>query len=844
MPQPGRRRLPFLHRNWTVGVTASQEWTPQRRPRPPPSAHRPSGDQDGDAYAHPAKRRRVGPALPPVGAGANSLSIGDVIKLPDYPSERANGLRVQLFNVFHQDTPRLRYAGALAPANPSDATRFNARFKVTILSEKCNLPLVVHCAAQIGIVQSHKAENGYGLAKLVLEPFTIPLEQIAILHRDGDVFGLADTYKLRIEIESTGNNDAWPPLDLLALADLNRHGSDYRPKKASDCILYAESNDFFGRPRMRIPLWLRESPQHNPVATKFVMDMDVRWTTGFLERPRKNLNLGVLPTIVALHPDEPLPLPTLDLRDLWPRRKALTSRLLPPKNNSAPDVVEVFPDQANGYVNGNPTDILNGHSHQNGANGHVQSQINSQISRELNGQINGHGISASVVSDDADSAAEDENNENDPDGRNRSLRARRGQKDYNVKAISNKAHNLGSRAPRRRPGSKAFPGLDRYANYIAQQAANQNVKILYEYQSEKVTLDGFVCCMCMATCPDVNQLRAHLLVHLHYTFQYERRSVARGASHIFRVTQIIDDSNAYHLTKHQTTTVYQLGRPTKVLDLGKFLRGDESWVRSRYGPENDDRVVKLAQVPRPKARPAPPPVKRTIIIPQTRQQLYDPLSKALLKAGSVLRTNTVDESWRIHKHREIVQDYTDLTPAEKEFIQEWDRFVILKRIASDAYIPRAMVQFVEERGPWLVGELPRAMEFGKLMAVMVAHDILTDEDVDDITHAMDAAWAEARQSVRNYGYAVPSAASPSSPPSIAAPKPYVLRGGPNCCGVCKHYCSGADAIICQNKACKHRLYHTTCLDMPKVDTEHRCDWYCDDCAHLADPIHLRKDDPV
>lgn len=815
---------------------------------------RPAGDQDqtqhDDVYAHPAKRRRVGLASAPAGTGPNFVNLGvetlsDVVKLPEFPTDRNNGLRVQLFNIFHQETPRLRYAGALSPVHAVDAppARLNARFKVTIFSQKRGLPVVVHCSAQIGSVQSNKGENGYGLAKLVLEPFTVPLDQIATMRHDNDVFGLGDTYTLRIEIESTGSNDAWPPLDLLALADQSRHGSDYRPKKTNDCVMYAEASDFFGRPRMRVPVWLRESAQHNPVATKFVLDMDVRWTTGFLQRPRKNLNLGVMPTIVALHPDEPLPLPSLDIRDVWPV-KTPGSRPRAHKYSADSDVVEVLPDQANNLLNGDMNG--HGHGHQNGVNGHVQSQINSQLSRELNGQSNGHVVSASIVSDDDDigSLAEDDNIENSLDGPNRSLRVRHNQKDYNVKAISNKAHHLNYSTSKKRPGNaKAFPGLDRYAAYAAQQTANQNVKILYEYQSEKVTIDGFVCCLCMARCPDVYQLRAHFLVHLHYTFQYERRSVPRGASHIFRVTHNIDDSNAsYQANKHQTTTVYQLGRPTKALDLGLFLRGDESWIRSRYGPLNDDRLVKVGQVPRLKARPAPPAVKKTIIVPQTRQQLYDPLSKALLKAGSVLRTNTVDESWRIHKHREIVQDYTDLTPAEKEFIQEWDRFVILKRIASDAYIPRAMVQFVEERGPWLVGELSRAMEFGKLMAVMVAHDILTDEDVDNITLTLDAAWATARQKKEAFNTYNNTVALPSSPPSIAAPKPYVLHGGPNCCGVCKHHCSGVDAIVCQNKKCAHRLYHTTCLYAPQVDTEHRRDWYCDECAHLADPIHLQKDE--
>ena len=180
-------------------------------------------------------------------------------------------------------------------------------------------------------------------------------------------------------------------------------------------------------------------------------------------------------------------------------------------------------------------------------------------------------------------------------------------------------------------------------------------------------------------------------------------------------------------------------------------------------------------------------------MPATRQPLYDPLSKALLKPGTVLRTNIVDDSWRIHKHREIVQDYSDLTNAEKEFIQEWDRFIILKRIASDAYIPRAMVQFIKEKGLWLVSDLNRAMEFGKLMAVMVAHDILTDANVDEVTNAMDAAWALKRSIDPNDSQAIEAANSTS------APKAYALRRGTGGCPICGYRFAVADSVICCNR---------------------------------------------
>lgn len=183
---------------------------------------------------------------------------------------------------------------------------------------------------------------------------------------------------------------------------------------------------------------------------------------------------------------------------------------------------------------------------------------------------------------------------------------------------------------------------------------------------------------------------------------------------------------------------------------------------------------------------------KKIIVPSTRRPLYNPLSKALLKPGTELRTDIVDDSWRIHKHREIIQDYTDLTPAEKDFIQEWDRFIILKRIASDAYIPRALAQFVEEKGLWLVSEPDRTIEFGKLMAVTVAYDILTDSDIDRITHAMNKAWTLKKSIAPGDDQAV-AAAQITSMPKVYAP-----RRGTGGCPLCDFHCAVANSVICSN----------------------------------------------
>lgn len=620
MPQePSRRRLPFLHRNWTAGVAASQAWVPKRKEPVNFTAARPSPsrDLDGDVGRRPFKRQRLCPSPP----GAAE----DASKPPQRPSDRSNGLRIQMFNVFHQDTPRLRFASSLADKESSfDATRYSARFKITILSEADGKPQLKYYTSQIGAVQAIRASsNGrYGLAKLVLEPFTVPLEEIAVLHRDGDKLGLAEKYLLRVEIESTASNESWPPLDILSSTDASQPGSNNRQKNASDCVLCAETSELFGRPRMRIPLWIRESAQRDAVRTSFVMDMDVRWTTGFLERPRRQFSLGVLPTIVALHPDEPLPPPKLDLCDLWPRRQSYRAERMTAglkkkvagavlgditngrSNENVPSAITN--DLTDGVTKGAPygssegntnssiTNAISGGTMPNDLTGHLQNQINSQLSREINDQVNGHGPITAVTTGPTtvfgtDSTAERANgiDQQVPAISSRSRRARLEQPKYNVRKSTDKVQE--SRSKNELSCSSQM--LAAVNGQGSGQKANNQIKVTYHYQHQHVAVDGFRCCLCMATNPDLEYLRLHLQCHLHHTFSYEPQGTP-AADHVFCMARTVDAT----LPRPQDR-IYQLGRPTKALDIKMFLQGDESWLTLRLGPLNDQKVANSAQLP-------------------------------------------------------------------------------------------------------------------------------------------------------------------------------------------------------------------------------------------------------
>lgn len=193
----------------------------------------------------------------------------------------------------------------------------------------------------------------------------------------------------------------------------------------------------------------------------------------------------------------------------------------------------------NGHVNG---------AHANGANGNL---------------INGH---SGLLDDDIEEEAEGELTPS------RSLRIR-GNKNYNLKDLSNRAQ-----------GRK---GRNRLAKAESRKADAD--RILYHLPREsgpvkEVLVLGFACCFCHASHQSLAQLRAHLPSHPQYRFEVSLSSAKMGGP--VDVSCVAVSGGPF-----LRPTIYQLGKPTKAFDLDKYVEGDDSWVKSRLGPHNDDGPV-------------------------------------------------------------------------------------------------------------------------------------------------------------------------------------------------------------------------------------------------------------
>ncbi len=168
-------------------------------------------------------------------------------------------------------------------------------------------------------------------------------------------------------------------------------------------------------------------------------------------------------------------------------------------------------------------------------------------------------------------------------------------------------------------------------------------------------------------------------------------------------------------------------------------------------------------------------------MPNIKQPLFDAVSKVELEAGTEYRSPVADGSWIIQKHRDTLMDFLDVDPGEKEYMREWDAFILRKHLTSDQYLARAFLSFVRMKAPWIVVNTRRAQEFSKHAAMLLARNA-----IDETTfHEASVSINEARnKSTTN----VVQAEEPKSSPK-----------GPDCCTACREKVSAPAMLVCHNK---------------------------------------------
>ena len=167
-----------------------------------------------------------------------------------------------------------------------------------------------------------------------------------------------------------------------------------------------------------------------------------------------------------------------------------------------------------------------------------------------------------------------------------------------------------------------------------------------------------------------------------------------------------------------------------------------------------------------------------------KQPVFDRLSKCRIEPGSLVDEPQVDNTWLLQKHRDIIKDYSDVPPDEKEYIAEWDAFSNKHKAA--AFVPHldeTYLQFLQEKAPWLAAQQHRLTEAMKHMAYLKARGVFR---VDTFRKAIEIT-RQARLMAPRVPPAVPK---PASPPRVWS------KSG---CKMCGKPVLGPNTILCANE---------------------------------------------
>lgn len=260
-PHPRQQKGPYLQRNWKIGIQAAALPTSASR-------HRLSNGDSNDQDVRPSKRRRF--------EGAADSRVADGFLLHEDPVYIQPAMHVDVVRIFHKDISRAQQNavpnGALHAATKDVETQARCKITITTPGRTPNdANQVLYCDSQMCKIRSTlDAAGACRTARVLLQPFQIPEEKIYVERRDDVVFYLADTYSIKVELESAGSGN-WPPLNLA-------HTTVDDLKAFRHWTLSAEVSNLLERTRRFGVLKLFEDTDLG-TKTEFLVDIDVRWAT-------------------------------------------------------------------------------------------------------------------------------------------------------------------------------------------------------------------------------------------------------------------------------------------------------------------------------------------------------------------------------------------------------------------------------------------------------------------------------------------------------------------------------------------------------------------------------------
>jgi hypothetical protein len=223
--------------------------------------------------------------------------------------------------------------------------------------------------------------------------------------------------------------------------------------------------------------------------------------------------------------------------------------------------------------------------------------------------------------------------------------------------------------------------------------------------------------------------------------------------------------------------------------------------------------------------------KKVYYVPKTAKPLYDTITKRILQPGEELPNSDdeKDEGWLHQKNRDLINDFTDVTFEEKDFINTYNPFIINEQLTSPQYLPEALVRFAEGHKTWFAESKSRKREFMKLMEVFIIRGVVEQRHLDKCIEILKAAERTAKGKDVEMNEARPSktrgimdciCGEHTKPPN------QVVCRGP--VSFCPQECLCSHSLICIAQRCRGRFFHPKCAEK-EFGRPATGNWTCNGC---------------
>jgi hypothetical protein len=590
-------------------------------------------------------------------------------------------------------------------------------------------------SVQLGILHVTVAENGsFSRQFIKLEPFFFSSEDFFVRRKKRkpngqwggfeNTWGLADRYRLIVTIESTKFHMDWPSLVIPEGGDVEQAINDDE-YIASDFQMYARTN-LGSRPdrHTKIPLFLQHVNHHKTLSQSipYTLSIQARWS---IPNTLKNAALEAPKSEfpTTVMPSVPVP----------------TAINVPTADDTAVNTADA-------------------------------SEVDSTLAA------------------------------------NRARRDRKAVSTYNLKRLSTIAQGKSPRKERPKEPISEETGMTTVTYSIHHgDAADTGVK-------QRTIVQGLACGFCDAPNRTVEDLRLHLHTE-HGAFKFSYR---HGPPRVQFFVEIVKPRVGPMVDIDRAKT-FQMIKTKSLFDLEKYLSG-EAWIKSRQGPQHGlwpDHLQERAHESSSSASPhdsrysspntshsadddmmddemynekPPERPRKVILVPKTAKPLYHSITKRVLIPGEELpqSDDEKEESWLDQKHRDLVNDFTDVTTDEKDYINGgWNPFITKQGLTSPEYLPAAIMRFVELKKDWFAEKSSRKTEFALHMKVFILRGNFTHNAFYDCMEILKKAEEAKKQ--REKENAIMKDPEPEKPVSKS-------RGIQSC--ICGNHTEPPNRVIC------------------------------------------------